>query len=169
MPKLVFIILVVLGLVGCSTNYKLKDSIMPIKADADSLFECSSVTNLVNEKNPSLCKSFGFESSVSLSCNSTEGSCIRIHVKETARLLDVSPAMIFFLGLIPSNQYYFYEVEITQTNHSGSEKRSREEFEIIESWGTLNTFQRFFSGLNTKENEHGKIGSFIKGKYGNRI
>jgi len=169
MPKLVATIIMVLGLVACSTNYKLKDTSDPNFLEAYTSFECSSESNAAHGKELDLCESFGLKKEIKVSCAAKDQKCIRVHVRETVNFLDVSPAMIFFLGLIPSTQYYFYEVEITQTDQNGSEQRSLEKFEIIESWGTLNTIKRLVVGLNTKENEQSKIGGIIRGKYGIRI
>lgn len=166
MPKLVATIIFVFGLTACSTNYKLQDTSDPVFLGTYSPFECSSESNAINRKGSDLCEIFGLNKEINASCTANDQNCIRVHIKETAYFFDVSPGMILFLGLIPSTQHYSYEVEVTRTDQSGSEHRAIEEFEIIESWGTLNSLKRWFGGLNTKENEQNKIGIFIRDKYG---
>ncbi len=169
MSKLIANIVIVLGLVGCSTNYKLNDIGDPVLADKSSAIECSGESNAINEKMPDLCESIGFRRGFGNSCGVNDQSCVRIHVKEEFHFFDVSPGMLLFLGLIPSTQYYTYEVAITRLDPDGVEQTDIEEFEIVQSWSTINSFKRFLGGISDLKTEQNKIGKYIRDKYGLRI
>lgn len=166
MPKIVATTIMIIGLVACSTSYEVRNLNEPILLDENSPFECSSDTYAAREAGADLCESFGFKQEFKYTCVAKGQSCVRIHIEEKADVPDGSPAMIFFLGLVPSTGRYLYKVAVNRTDQDGNVHGVTEEFEVVVSWGVLNSIRSLFGHLNSKEEEQLKIGSFLRDKYG---
>ncbi len=76
---------------------------------------------------------------------------IVVEVRRTAYLRDVSPGMIFFMGVIPAENLYEYEISATIRRSGDSARVLSRKVHVLETWGSLNTVRNLSGQANKLE------------------
>ncbi len=76
---------------------------------------------------------------------------IVVEVRRTAYLHDVSPGMIFFMGVIPAENLYEYEISATIRRSGDSARVLSRKVHVLETWGSLNTVRNLSGQANKLE------------------
>lgn len=75
----------------------------------------------------------------------------KVQIEKKAYRTGVSPAMIFFLGLIPAGTFYDYHITAQLIKFDGSQFQIDQKYKVTETWGTWNTIKAIFGMTVSQE------------------
>jgi len=156
-------------LYGCSSHYKLVEVPEERAAIERRSLVCEETGNNTSTNSAALCVKFGLALASDKSCQDSLHGCARVSITETYFATDFSPGIVLFLGLIPAKQAYNYEIIIRYGDTGVENELKRVEYQVIESWGSINTILSILGATNSLESEQRKIGEYLKARYGESI
>lgn len=135
--KITIVLILLTVLSGCSSRYALTE----VKGNKEPYVfnsgrqetQCFIYTSSKQLKELSSC----------LESTQQNNSNFHVVLSKQRSVTDVSPGMVVFLGLIPSENYHFYKVKISPPKKGKAPYYMY--FTITESWSSVNTFTNVLS------------------------